>query len=168
MCAQHPTPAAIDEFRYWSSRSETVAGPIPVVEIWDPDRIAVELASYPEVVRRLTEETRGAVFAVPQLRLASFVGRQTKFGVLDKLLGQSKPGQVATLIVGLGGVGKTSLAVEYAYRRRHSFPGGVFWINGQEDLVSQWARLALLNGVANSDEQEPAAARAFLNSLRHR
>ena len=166
MCAQHPTPAAIDEFRHWSSKSETVAGPIPVVEIWDPDRIAAELASYPEIVRRLTEETRGAVFAVPQPRLASFVGRQTEFGVLDKLLGQSKPGQVATLIVGLGGVGKTSLAVEYAYRRRHSFPGGVFWINGQEDLVSQCARLALLNGVANSDEQEPAAARAFLNSLR--
>ena len=73
MCAQHPMPAAIDEFRSWSSRSETIAGPIPVAEIWDPDRIAAELDSHPEIVRHLTEEARGAVFALPVARLASFV-----------------------------------------------------------------------------------------------
>ena len=166
MCAQHPMPAAIDEFRSWSSRSETIAGPIPVAEIWDPDRIAAELDSYPEIIRHLAEETRGAAFAVPVARLASFVGREKELDTLADRLRQDLPGQRPLLIFGMGGIGKTSLAVEFAYKQRHSFPGGVFWLNGQEDLVAQCARLATLNGAATSDVQEIAAARAFLNSLR--
>ena len=166
MCAQHPMPAAIDEFRSWSSRSETIAGPIPVAEIWDPDRIAAELDSYPEIIRHLAEETRGAAFAVPVARLASFVGREKELDTLADRLRQDLPGQRPLLIFGMGGIGKTSLAVEFAYKQRHSFPGGVFWLNGQEDLVAQCARLATLNGAATSDVQVIPAARAFLNSLR--
>jgi hypothetical protein len=94
------------------------------------------------------------VFAVPVPRLSNFVGRDKELGALDGLLRKGRPGKVAALIVGMGGVGKTSLAIEYAYKRSHSFPGGVFWLNGQEDLVAQCARLATLNGAATSGVQK--------------
>ena len=34
----------------------------------------------------------------------------------------------------MGGIGKTQLAVEYCYRHRADFPGGVFWINAAEPI----------------------------------
>ena len=36
-------------------------------------------------------------------------------------------------ICGLGGCGKTSLAIEFAWRYKHRFPGGVFWVNGESN-----------------------------------
>ena len=33
-------------------------------------------------------------------------------------------------ICGLGGCGKTSAAIEFAWKYLERFPGGVFWING--------------------------------------
>ena len=36
-------------------------------------------------------------------------------------------------ICGLGGCGKTSVAIEFAWKNLELFPGGVFWINGERD-----------------------------------
>ena len=38
-------------------------------------------------------------------------------------------------ICGLGGCGKTSLAIEFAWRYKHRFPGGVFWVNGESNEI---------------------------------
>lgn len=39
--------------------------------------------------------------------------------------------------VGMGGVGKTELALQYARRRGDAFPGGVCWLRGVEPIASQ-------------------------------
>ena len=71
-------------------------------------------------------------------------------------------------ICGLGGCGKTSLAVEFAWRWRKHFTGGVFWINGESDenvRKSVAENLALLNIPASTNENVDDALNRFLALL---
>jgi len=165
MCAQHPIPGALDEFRHWASSATTVAGPIGTVELWDPDRLATSLDAYPDILESLSPAPAAAVFAVPASRPHAFVGRRDALARLDEWVQDRTQPAPAVSVVGMGGVGKTSLALEFAHSRRDRFPGGVYWFNGQKTCVSQCARLAALNGSATPDTPETAAALAFLKSL---
>eukprot|EP00058_Branchiostoma_floridae_P022279 XP_002607769.1 hypothetical protein BRAFLDRAFT_82782 [Branchiostoma floridae] len=64
------------------------------------------------------------VLTVFPRRLKTFVGREDVFKRIDACLEQNR----TCLIKGLGGVGKTSLAIEYGHRRAERYPGGVFWV----------------------------------------
>ena len=77
---------------------------------------------------------------VPPLLAANFVGREDELALLRRML--SSGTRVA--IHGLGGVGKTQLAVKYADRHRADYPDGVFWLRAHEEmsLVSDLASLA--------------------------
>ncbi|MFY9736481.1 MAG: TIR domain-containing protein, partial [Rhodoplanes sp.] len=65
-------------------------------------------------------------------RIASFTGRADELDRLDAILMQQKPAAVTqgsvgrAAVQGMGGVGKTSLAVEYAHRFRGLY-AGVCW-----------------------------------------
>ena len=45
-------------------------------------------------------------------------------------------------LTGMGGVGKTQLAVEYAYRYRNAYPDGTYWVNAAESWQGELAALA--------------------------
>lgn len=64
-----------------------------------------------------------------------FVGRRTQLRQLHEAVGVGRTG-VITAVHGLGGIGKTELAVQYANDYARSFPGGIWWINAadQRDL----------------------------------
>lgn len=70
---------------------------------------------------------------------------------------------------GLGGVGKTQTAIQYAVRHRADYPGGVFWINAEtiSGLTSGFVEIAkaLRLPAAESNDHEKAvkAALAWLN-----
>src|SRR4029079_17118365 len=68
-------------------------------------------------------------------------------------------------VAGMGGIGKTQLAVEYAYRRRDSYPGGVFWVNAARSWQSELAALAEKVGIredsAPESDRERRLARGF-------
>lgn len=60
--------------------------------------------------------------------LSYFVGRVTELDRLEQLL-LAERGVSVCVLVGMGGVGKTTLAAEVAHRLRDEFPDGVLWAN---------------------------------------
>ncbi|NJN54880.1 MAG: ATP-binding protein [Anaerolineae bacterium] len=52
----------------------------------------------------------------------------------------------AVALTGIGGIGKTQLAVEFAHRYGRYFPGGVFWLNfaDAQTMPAQVARCGRL------------------------
>ncbi len=64
-----------------------------------------------------------------------FVGRTFELRRLRELVGLNKVG-VLTAVHGLGGMGKTALAVEYAHTFAHEYPGGRWQVRceGRDDL----------------------------------
>ena len=72
-------------------------------------------------------------------RLRLFTGRKSALDWLEKSFlsecVEANPGTscCTKTICGLGGCGKTSLAVEFAWNHKSHFQGGVFWINGESD-----------------------------------
>ena len=67
-----------------------------------------------------------------------FSGRVSELGDLTNLLrldnsSQSKVNIAA--VCGLGGVGKTSLATEYAQQKKDYYTGGVYWFSGENDAT---------------------------------
>jgi TIR domain len=67
------------------------------------------------------------VWNVPFRRNADFTGRQRALAMLAATLDQGGTAAVTQVLQGGGGVGKTALAVEYAYRQRGRFEV-VWWV----------------------------------------
>ena len=78
---------------------------------------------------------------------ASFVGREADLRGLATVI---KAGESTPAVTGLGGLGKTQLAAEFAHRYGRYFAGGVFWLNCSkpEDLAGQVARCGGAGGLA--------------------
>lgn len=73
------------------------------------------------------------------------IGRET---ALEKVRAQLTAGRSTAigqtaLFQGLGGLGKTQLAVEYAYRYRDEYPNGVIWLTADQDIDAQLSDLAV-------------------------
>ena len=116
-------------------------------------------------------------------RIASFTGRADELDKLDAILVRDKPAAVTQVqdkpaeakqasvgraaVQGMGGVGKTSLAVEYTHRYR-SLYAGVCWCPAETrtGLLSALAGLAVTLGAATAEEADvERAAKAALRRL---
>jgi hypothetical protein len=106
-------------------------------------------------------------------RIASFTGRADELDRLDAILMHDKPAAVTQASVGraavqgMGGVGKTSLAVEYAHRFRGLY-AGVCWrpAETRTGLLSGLASLAVTLRASTEEEADvEKAAKAALHRL---
>ncbi len=99
------------------------------------------------------------------LRTTYFTGRE---GLLARIHVHLSERHRAALS-GLGGVGKTQTAVEYALRHRADYPDGTFWINAEtiggltSDFVAIAAALRLPAAGANDQEEAVKAVLTWFN-----
>jgi tetratricopeptide (TPR) repeat protein len=121
------------------------------------------------VLRELLSDRRAAELTgiphnIPRSGAVNFVGRKNDLERLHTQLQQSDRLAV-TSVQGMGGIGKTELAVQYAlsHYQKQTYPGGVCWLQARDlDLGSQITRFALTQlGLTIPDDLELADQVAF-------
>lgn len=103
-----------------------------------------------------------ATWNLPHRRNPTFTGRDDELTHLHASLISDLPGTSFQAVSGLGGVGKTQLAVEYAYRYAHEYDV-VWWLRAEEpaQLAADFAELAFaLRLRARSDPDQRLAVEA--------
>jgi hypothetical protein len=92
---------------------------------------------------KATKPQPDRVWNVPHQRNLNFTGREELLHDLHTKLTSGQPAALTQAIKGLGGVGKTQLAVEYAYRHEEEYQV-IWWIRSEEatTLAADYAALA--------------------------
>ncbi len=139
--------------------------------------IARQLALSDQETRQLLESSLTAVsphWHLPSPRNPFFTGREDILEAVHQRLSTDQEGALTSSYVlhGLGGVGKTQIALEYAYRYAQEYTA-VFWIGAEslETITSTYLSMATLLGLPGHRESDPdqivAVVRAWLSSHRH-
>ncbi|MBL4826186.1 MAG: tetratricopeptide repeat protein [Spongiibacteraceae bacterium] len=114
---------------------------------------------FPSVQHREGQRFPGklpAIWNVPYNRNPHFTGRDGLIEHLAQMLSSGKPAALNQALSGLGGVGKTQLAVEYCFRYSTDYEC-IWWLRSEdaETLASDYAALATelqLEGCENQSE----------------
>ena len=103
--------------------------------------LKIEQSQLDSRVRALEEKTVNAVAGSKIVQVPSrnscFSGRRNELETIAAHSRNSKGGFIHSAICGLGGVGKTSLVVEFLCQHEEDYPGGIFWISGENNQVFQ-------------------------------
>jgi tetratricopeptide (TPR) repeat protein len=98
-----------------------------------------------------------SIWNIPYTRNPFFVGRETELAQLHQHLqaGQTTALSRPQVISGLGGIGKTQIAVEYAYRHLQDYQA-VLWTLADtlESLISGYVTIAGLLNLPEKNEQD--------------
>jgi tetratricopeptide (TPR) repeat protein len=106
-------------------------------------------------------------WSVPLPRNAYFTGREPILRALHRQLGRTQAAALtqSSALCGLGGVGKTQIALEYAYQHALDY-SGVFWLGAEteEQMVSSLLRIAEVLRLPERDDQDQ---QRVLAAVRH-
>ncbi|MCL1468358.1 NB-ARC domain-containing protein [Argonema galeatum] len=72
---------------------------------------------------------------IPYVGVANFVGRQAELQTLHQEL-QKSDRVVISAVAGMGGVGKTELAIKYAREHEQDYPGGICWLTARDEKLA--------------------------------
>ena len=91
------------------------------------------------------------IFQVPS-RNNCFCGRDRELEAIAVQLKNTPNSCIHSAVCGLGGVGKTSLAVEFLWQHQEKYPGGIFWISGEDKFFQRSVNeMALQIGTFEND-----------------
>lgn len=108
---------------------------------------------------RANEEI-ASIWHLPYRRNPFFIGRDETLQTLHAAFNPDGPALTQALaICGLGGIGKTQTAIEYAYRYRDEYQT-IFWVRAdtRELLIADFASLAGLLGLPEKNDQDQGHA----------
>ncbi|HVS44933.1 MAG TPA: FxSxx-COOH system tetratricopeptide repeat protein, partial [Candidatus Dormibacteraeota bacterium] len=110
-----------------------------------------------------TTTAAAAVFRVPP-RNPIFTGREQLLTDLDAALASGARTALVQAITGLGGAGKTQVAIEYAHRHRHHYRV-IWWLRAEtpETLLEDLAALATPLGLTVPTDAPPAEVAATVH-----
>lgn len=132
----------------------------------DPDSSPVQI-----LPSDLEQETKNTISNVPYSRNPRFTGREDKLKqirealLLDNTVAVSQP----VAVCGLGGIGKTQTAIEYAYRYQSEYEL-IFWVkaDSEDSIISSYVDIAkLLNLPVKNDSDQNNILSAVLNWFRN-
>lgn len=111
-----------------------------------------------------------SIWNIPYARNPIFTGREKLLAQLAEVLktGETPAHVLPQAMSGLGGVGKTQLAIEYAYQHRQDYRV-ILWTRADthEALISGYMEIAQLLNLPQKDEQEPTlVVKAVLHWLK--
>jgi tetratricopeptide (TPR) repeat protein len=103
------------------------------------------------------------IWRLPSDRNPIFAGRGSELDQINSNFKSADPPPLIIALVGMGGVGKTALAIEYAYRHR-DFYKLVWWLRAArfETLIADLALLAQQLELVGPDDQLPLREQARL------
>ncbi|MFE7724450.1 FxSxx-COOH system tetratricopeptide repeat protein [Streptomyces anthocyanicus] len=160
----------LDEAAATSALLEAVHGPVPPTGPVDfPGAASADAPTAPDAQRPRLPSSVGLpeVWNVRR-RNPDFSGRETVMGQLRTGLLSGRQAVVQALH-GMGGIGKTQIALEYAHRFASQYDL-VWWVDAEQadQLPVRYTELADRLGVAKSDAGSEPNARALLQHLRTR
>uniref|UniRef100_A0ACC2JMA8 Uncharacterized protein n=1 Tax=Lasiodiplodia mahajangana TaxID=1108764 RepID=A0ACC2JMA8_9PEZI len=138
------------------------------------DELRSMCANWMRVIELRKELTQGRHFMVPFGRNDNFVGRNA---ILEQLLERVPPSAnkddcQRTTVEGLGGIGKTQLAIETAYRVRDTYPDcSVFWVpvvdfTSFENAYREIGKLLNIPGIYDGKEDVKMSVKTGLEHSR--
>ncbi len=111
------------------------------VHLWEKRQVIAVASNLPVPACR---NANRPVNYVPYPRSPLFQERPGEFERLEHLLFDPISGYPSHIrlvgMVGMGGVGKTQLAIQLAYRFEKRFPSGVFWMPSTGNTFFEWQR----------------------------
>jgi hypothetical protein len=111
-----------------------------------------------QIVMPLRRKTAGLPYEnIPHIRNQAFHGRTALLTVISSWLSERnrKAGLAQVALFGLGGVGKTQIALEYAHKHFQDYKA-IFWINAETNLklAESFGAQAIALGLGNGDSPE--------------
>jgi transcriptional regulator with XRE-family HTH domain len=153
------------KIRHWKQEqlAEKIGVSVPSINRWEHDRAAPRSDVLNLLIKLFGKSpedwgiSRQVRWSVPFLRNPYFTGREQIFLRLHKILTANNTVALSQTraISGLGGIGKTQTALEYAYRYANEYEA-VLWVRAasRESLTSDFAELATVLNLSEKEEAD--------------